>query len=334
MLDRKMREISYNMSRKKEKKHSSSRSINSAYINYTKLPPGAKPVKQIPQTAYPAGSATTSARKRQKQSENQLIVALVLAVLSCILLFTSCFSSGEDGIEDIDAIETTTIVNEVVTGFLDLQEEEVSDIIDYAMSVHKPIDLGLAIWHVESLQGASTSEIKSLIKLGVESEKYKEYQEVYAQFVYDIKYFLVGDNRDYVYEEHDWGDNSVIILDPKNTANTTEVISMTDGTVVKLGWEEQTGYTIYIQSDGGAIFCYGYLETLPTSITEGSYITAGSQLGMMSNRNGITEGQVGNINVGVYLETFVMYNEEWTSIQILPFVKRVEDRKADVRWIT
>ncbi len=217
---------------------------------------------------------------------------------------------------------------------LNMDYSGISSIISLAINNHKAIDLALATWHVETLNGTSSKEIQTIIKSGAENAIYDEYRDIYRQFIFDIEYFFVGANRDYELVKTAKNDNAIIALDPKKTVATTEVVNMADGTIIKAGWEEDTGYTIYVQTSGGAVICYGYLDSIPSHIQVGKYILAGQWLGMMSNKVGIVEGQTGNIDVGVYVEGFVSYNDKWIPMKLEEFVKRVENNKSDLRWVS
>ncbi|MFT3983795.1 MAG: M23 family metallopeptidase [Lachnospiraceae bacterium] len=85
------------------------------------------------------------------------------------------------------------------------------------------------------------------------------------------------------------------------------VISMTDGTVEKIGWLPQGGYRIGIRAKSGAYFYYAHLYEYATHFKEGTQITAGQLLGYMGDSGYGEEGTIGkfdvHLHIGIYIKT-------------------------------
>ena len=84
------------------------------------------------------------------------------------------------------------------------------------------------------------------------------------------------------------------------------VISVSDGTVEKIGWLPQGGYRIGIRSPHGAYFYYAHLYDYADGIGEGSSVKSGELLGFMGDSGYGEEGTVGKFDVhlhfGIYLD--------------------------------
>lgn len=86
------------------------------------------------------------------------------------------------------------------------------------------------------------------------------------------------------------------------------VVSMTDGTVEKIGWLEKGGWRIGIRSPSGAYFYYAHLYGYDREWKEGDPVKAGTVLGYMGDTGyGAAEGTTGNfpvhLHMGIYVKT-------------------------------
>lgn len=97
------------------------------------------------------------------------------------------------------------------------------------------------------------------------------------------------------------------LMSDENIRGEYPVISMTDGTVEKMGWLEQGGYRIGIRGTYGAYFYYAHLESYAPELKVGDTVNAGQFLGYMGDSGYGTEGTVGkfdvHLHVGIYVET-------------------------------
>ncbi|OON90480.1 MAG: hypothetical protein ATN32_03840 [Candidatus Epulonipiscium fishelsonii] len=241
---------------------------------------------------------------------------------------TTC-SSGEDSNEEsINTeevqIKKTTFEIQETNNIFEIDYTDITDIIQIALDYAQPIHNALGTWHYETLAGSSNWNINQIIKNGaVTNQTYEEYSKIYDQFIYDLKYFPVANHNDFRYGEG-------ILLDPKSTNNTVEIVSMTSGVVLNKGWTTETGYTILIESIGGALFQYGHLYELPKNIVIGQEILAGHYLGRMGDTAGFEEGTQGNVPVSLYLSCEVKYKDQLISIDIFPFLEWIENKRKDV----
>lgn len=86
------------------------------------------------------------------------------------------------------------------------------------------------------------------------------------------------------------------------------VVSMTEGTVEKVGWLEQGGYRLGIRSPSGIYYYYAHFYSYSRDWKAGDKVTPGTLLGFMGDSGyGKAEGTVGNfpvhLHLGIYLRT-------------------------------
>ena len=92
-----------------------------------------------------------------------------------------------------------------------------------------------------------------------------------------------------------------------NERGKYKVCSMTDGTVRQIGWLEQGGWRIGIESDSGAYYYYAHLDSYEKAFEEGERVVAGQILGRMGDsgygKEPGTKGQFDvHLHVGIYIK--------------------------------
>ena len=84
------------------------------------------------------------------------------------------------------------------------------------------------------------------------------------------------------------------------------IISMTDGTVEKIGWLRLGGYRIGIRSPSGGYYYYAHLYDYAKDFQEGDEVKAGELLGFMGDSGYGEEGTIGqfavHLHVGIYVD--------------------------------
>lgn len=155
----------------------------------------------------------------------------------------------------------------------------------------------------------------------------KRYPEEYSQYVSyekaiwaDAQYFPVAEsenNADATVTFADsWmqsrtfggsrGHEGCDIMASINQRGYYPIVSVSDGTVEKIGWLTQGGYRIGIRSANGAYFYYAHLYDYAKDFQEGDKVSAGDLIGFMGDSGySDVEGTVGNFDVhlhfGIYL---------------------------------
>ncbi len=107
------------------------------------------------------------------------------------------------------------------------------------------------------------------------------------------------------------------------------VISISSGSIERLGWLRQGGYRIGIRSENGFYFYYAHLYSYAEGLQEGDEVKAGELLGYMGDSGySDTVGTVGNfsvhLHVGLYMNTS---DGEELSLNPYPLLKELEDTK-------
>ncbi len=97
------------------------------------------------------------------------------------------------------------------------------------------------------------------------------------------------------------------IMSSDNQPDVIRVLSMTDGTVEKLGWLEMGGYRVGIRGTEGAYFYYAHLSSYAEDLKIGDKVMAGDFIGYMGDSGYGIEGTTGkfpvHLHVGIYIET-------------------------------
>ncbi len=104
------------------------------------------------------------------------------------------------------------------------------------------------------------------------------------------------------------------------------VISITDGTVEKMGWLEQGGYRIGIRSVAGGYFYYAHLDSYAPELKLGDTVIAGQLLGFMGDSGYGSEGTTGQFDVHLHLGIYV--NTDKGEMSINPYwLLRILEKK-------
>lgn len=97
------------------------------------------------------------------------------------------------------------------------------------------------------------------------------------------------------------------IMPEKNIRGYYHIVSITDGTIEKIGWLEKGGYRIGIRGNSGAYFYYAHLYSYAKGLNVGSVVKAGQLLGLMGDSGYGPEGTIGkfdvHLHVGIYVQT-------------------------------
>ncbi len=194
-------------------------------------------------------------------------------------------------------------------------EENPYDVITTAM-----IDAGYRF--------AGTAKVLSHLQFeqlytGMQNQKPVEYRKLrngYEAALADLRCFPVlkcpSQDLERLYYENGWGDprtyggerphEGIDLMDRENTRGVLPIVSMTDGTVTRLGWLELGGWRVGVTSPSGGYFYYAHLASYAEGLAEGQEVKAGQLLGFMGDTGYSTvEGTTGNfdvhLHVGMYL---------------------------------
>lgn len=124
------------------------------------------------------------------------------------------------------------------------------------------------------------------------------------------------------------------IMGTKRPRGYYPVVSISDGTVEKVGWLEQGGWRIGIRSPSGLYLYYAHLYDYSRSWKEGDPVKAGELLGFMGDSGySAIPGTVGNfdvhLHVGMYMRTD---HQEEMSINPYWILKYLEKYRPAARY--
>jgi len=165
---------------------------------------------------------------------------------------------------------------------------------------------------------------------------------LYRSVLQDLKYFPVAgsvkSHQKNVFFDNSWmfernyggvrGHEGTDIMPVENRFGYYPIISMTDGTVEKVGWLDKGGYRIGIRSPHGAYFYYAHLSSYMKDFKVGDSVKAGEPLGYMGNTGYGPEGTYGqfdtHLHMGLYLTT-----DRCSELSVNPYwiLKYMEDRR-------
>ena len=151
------------------------------------------------------------------------------------------------------------------------------------------------------------------------TDEFEIYMERVNEIFEDLQCFPVVKEAD-VYPisyENTWGAERIYggnrthegcdLMAVSNERGKYKVCSMTDGTVRQIGWLEQGGWRIGIESDSGVYYYYAHLDSYEKAFEEGERVVAGQILGRMGDsgygKEPGTKGQFDvHLHVGIYIK--------------------------------
>lgn len=145
---------------------------------------------------------------------------------------------------------------------------------------------------------------------------FQELYSCYKAVLADLEYFPVPKVEtadisyyDTWYELRNYGGRrrheGTDLMASNNQRGFFPIISITDGTVEKMGWLEQGGYRIGIRSDSGGYFYYAHLYSYAPDLDQGDKVIAGQLLGFMGDSGYGSEGTIGQFDVHLHLGIYV-----------------------------
>lgn len=153
--------------------------------------------------------------------------------------------------------------------------------------------------------------------------------QIYKNILNDIKCFpidIVNNNEDEEYEysdtygaERTYGGTrkhlGTDVMDKENERSRLKIVSMTDGIVQNIGWNEKGGWRIGIRTEADTYFYYAHLDKYAPNIKKGTTIKSGQLLGYMGDsgygKQPDTKGKFDvHLHLGIMLDNIEEYNNE------------------------
>lgn len=169
---------------------------------------------------------------------------------------------------------------------------------------------------------------------------YEKIRKAYQKVWDDAEVFPVQENG--IVYENSWmfersygglrGHEGTDLMPPENLPGHFKVVSMTEGTVEKIGWLEKGGYRIGIRSPRGGYYYYAHLDSYAQEFVPGQSVEAGELLGYMGDSGYGPEGTSGRFDVhlhlGIYLETETASELSVNPYWLLRYLEEEESRQA------
>lgn len=153
------------------------------------------------------------------------------------------------------------------------------------------------------------------------------YQEEKADFYYENGY---GEERNYGGMRSHEG---VDIFGATAADEYYPVISVSDGTIEKIGWLRLGGYRIGVRGPNGGYYYYAHLASYEQNFHVGDRVRAGEILGLMGDTGYGTEGTKGkfpvHLHFGIYIKT---KNFDEISINPYPVLLHLEKNTKEYKY--
>lgn len=113
------------------------------------------------------------------------------------------------------------------------------------------------------------------------------------------------------------------IMASKNKRGLYPVVSISDGTIVNLGWLELGGWRVGVLSPNGVYYYYAHLDSYG-DIAQGDPVKAGQLLGFMGDSGYGKEGTKGKFDVHLHLGIYCWDTKEEISVNPYYLLKELE----------
>lgn len=173
----------------------------------------------------------------------------------------------------------------------------------------------------------------------------KKYYDLINNIYNDIKLFPINPEfiDEYIYGDS-WGGERTYggkrihkgcdIMDRENIRGRIPIISMTDGRISNIGWNEQGGYRIGIVTENENYYYYAHFDSYEKGLEKGKTVKCGDILGYMGDSGyGKEEGTKGkfpvHLHIGICPKTELTEDELW--INPYPFLRLIEKEAEDTK---
>lgn len=127
------------------------------------------------------------------------------------------------------------------------------------------------------------------------------------------------------------GHEGTDLMAGENVRGLYPIISITDGTVAKIGWLEKGGNRIGIWTEAGAYFYYAHLDSY-ANLKVGDQVKAGQLLGFMGDTGYGEAGTKGMFPVHLHLGIYIYPDGTEMSINPYAILKYAEQKKLRYRY--
>lgn len=175
-------------------------------------------------------------------------------------------------------------------------------------------------------------------------DSFRTLTSAYEKIFSDLEYYPIPLNskegqRKQSYFENSFGESrdfggkrsheGIDIFGKEDVEGYYPVVSVTEGTVEKIGWLTLGGYRIGIRSPHGGYFYYAHLSEYAKEFQEGDRVMAGELLGFMGNTGYGPEGTKGkfpvHLHFGIYISVTRKKEMSVNPYPILMSLKKIQE---------
>ena len=283
-------------------------------------------------------------RKAKHKNKNKMGFKVCILLGIMILFSVFLFKNNEDyttvDLENVEALKISSSMVKNIKNLATKYEIDFSELFTYYAFENNFFENKIDI----------DDKIEQNILLNYDNikSKYKqEYIEKYFTLIdniyKDIKCFPIDEKykQEYIFgdsfgSERNYGGERTHkgcdIMDKENIKGRIPIISMTDGKISNIDWNEQGGYNIGVTSNNGNYYYYAHFHTFNEKLKKGDEIKAMEVLGYMGNSGYGKEGTIDkfpvHLHIGICPKTDLSTDDIW--INPYPFLSLVEnDEKQD-----
>lgn len=269
------------------------------------------------------------------------ILFVFLAAFFCQIGLHEVYEEGKSERLHANTVQTAAFRRQYVT-------EEMESYIQKAEDPGR--DLG--IYWLETKFGYETFPWQISGETFQEREKrwkrnpsYESYRTTCRAIWNTVKYFPIPESekpgRKFVSFADSWmeernyggkrGHEGTDLMAGENVRGLYPIISITDGTVAKIGWLEKGGNRIGIWTEAGAYFYYAHLDSY-ANLKVGDQVKAGQLLGFMGDTGYGEAGTKGMFPVHLHLGIYIYPDGTEMSINPYAILKYAEQKKLRYRY--
>ena len=269
------------------------------------------------------------------------ILFVFLAAFFCQIGLHEVYEEGKSERLHANTVQTAAFRRQYVT-------EEMESYIQEAEDPGR--DLG--IYWLETKFGYETFPWQISGETFQEREKrwkrnpsYESYRNTCRAIWNTVKYFPIPESekpgRKFVSFAESWmeernyggkrGHEGTDLMAGENVRGLYPIISITDGTVAKIGWLEKGGNRIGIWTEAGAYFYYAHLDSY-ANLKVGDQVKAGQLLGFMGDTGYGEAGTKGMFPVHLHLGIYIYPDGTEMSINPYAILKYAEQKKLRYRY--
>lgn len=269
------------------------------------------------------------------------ILFVFLAAFFCQIGLHEVYEEGKSERLHANTVQTAAFRRQYVT-------EEMESYIQKAEDPGR--DLG--IYWLETKFGYETFPWQISGETFQEREKrwkrnpsYESYRNTCRAIWNTVKYFPIPESekpgRKFVSFADSWmeernyggkrGHEGTDLMAGENVRGLYPIISITDGTVAKIGWLEKGGNRIGIWTEAGAYFYYAHLDSY-ANLKVGDQVKTGQLLGFMGDTGYGEAGTKGMFPVHLHLGIYIYPDGTEMSINPYAILKYAEQKKLRYRY--